>query len=336
MNDESHVAQIPEPSDLLALLDRVERDGGGFADNVLSFEVDNLLGHARKTSDRIPPEDAGTVADTSTRHGWYQAILAKTPDVPGTHRVLNAAMSIEAGLLATERLATNDATLDSLRGDLIELAQIGAAEYEFLVESNLRLVFHWARRIEYSIGEDLLQDAFQAGCLGLMRGIQGWDHELGYALSTYVSWHIRQTIQRWRYDETTIIRLPVHVWEKLKSDSNDLSLATRTAAESAQNVEALASIDYYAPTFAWDGGLEDVVVARDRHRLVEALLGCLSEREAAVLSLRHGLDSADTPRTLDDIGKLFGLTRERIRQIEAKATAKLQELFNSDDAAELY
>lgn len=321
----------PDPTkdlDVLALLARVERQGSSGTGGVLSVEVDSLLGRPSRPSlksslaERKPQQE-----DDSKPHAWYFELLRTVPEVPTQFRVARAARAVEAGVLAEERLEADVWRTVEEFEDLVAVAEHGKAEYRFLVESNLRLVFHWARRQQYLIGEDAVQDAFQAGCLGLMRGIQGWDHELGFTLSTYVSSHIRQAIQRWRHDNATTIRLPVHVWEKLESDANELSLHVRQAAEAAQHVEPLQSVDVYSAEFAWDGGLDEVVDLLDREDLVGAMLDSLSDREALVLRLRHGIDDRSGGHTLEEIGNVVGVTRERIRQIESKAEKKLREMF---------
>ena len=115
-----------------------------------------------------------------------------------------------------------------------------------------------AKAWRHALGEDWAQDAFQAGCIGLIRGLQGWDYTKGYALSTYVSWHIRQQIQRWRWNEVALIRLPVHVWERLQSDSDDLPTAIEAAALAALNIVPIEDIVEDDLAFVWDGGLEEI------------------------------------------------------------------------------
>lgn len=314
--------------DVLALLDRVERQDVNGAGGVLSVEVDSLLGRTSSSGRKRTPEETKVRREDEPKpHAWYFELLRATPEVPTQFRAARAARAIEAGVLAEERLATDTwRTVEEFEA-LIAVAEQGRAEYRFLIESNLRLVFHWARRQQHLVGEEAVQDAFQAGCLGLMRGIQGWDHELGFTLSTYVSSHIRQAIQRWRHDNATTIRLPVHVWEKLESDANELSPQVRQAATAAQHVESLQSVDVYSAEFAWDGRLDEVLDVLDRDDLVGAMLDSLSDREALVLRLRHGIDDRSGGHTLEEIGKVIGVTRERIRQIESKAEKKLREMF---------
>jgi RNA polymerase sigma factor (sigma-70 family) len=324
-----------EDLDVRALLDRVERQGANGSAGVLSVEIDSLLGRPSKQRKADQSGSRPTKRDDQTRaHEWYFKLIATVPGVPSPSRAATTARAIEAGLFADERLRLGGFKTVEEEELLRAVAAVGEAEYEYLIQSNLRLVFHWARRQQHLVGEDLVQDAFQAGCLGLMRGIQGWDHQLGFTLSTYVSSHIRQAIQRWRHDTMTTIRLPVHVWEKLEADADHLSESVKNAAEAAQNIAPLDSLDAYAGEFAWDGGLDAFLDLQDRERLVSDMLDSLSEREAEVLRLRHGLDGGSDSRTLEEIGGVFGVTRERIRQIESKATKKLRTMFVSSDDAD--
>nr|WP_277814849.1 sigma-70 family RNA polymerase sigma factor [Galbitalea soli] len=259
---------------------------------------------------------------------WYQPLLAAVPllDVEGT---IEAAKSIEVGLFARERLSKLDPA-QTPRQDLIDLyslAERGELEYEKLLLSNVRLVFHWAKPMANSVGADWVQDAFQVGFMGLMRGIQGWDFRQGFTLSTYVSWHIRQTIQRWRANETDLIRLPVHVTDKLKSASHELSAQIQEAVTRSRQLVPLDLLDLKEAGSRWDGGLEEVLESVFRRRALDQLLNALPEQERRVLRLRTGYQAGGEPRTLEEIGQIFGVTRERIRQIEKKALERSRKLL---------
>ena len=334
MSDESDPDSI-EPlgatPDIYALLRRIESTEPKKGKSLHQEQVDRLLGReGAEPAVSSTDEEVSTDADP---HAWFRDMVVRTPEVPDTFRVLRAARAIEAGVLADERLEYGISDPE-LRAELVWLSKHGREEFRLLVEGNVRLVFHWARRMQIHVGEHLLQDAFQAGCLGLMRGIQGWDHTRGFTLSTYVSWHIRQSIQRWRHDETTVIRVPVHVWEKLRSDDEDLSAKSRAAAENALTVGNLDEVELDLPELVWDGGLEAIEDAYDRERLAEVLLDCIPEREAQVLRLRYGFSASEEPATLDQIGRVFGVTRERIRQIETKAIKALREMFADYDGVD--
>lgn len=322
-------------ADLLALLERLEQENPEVAAAAVDREVDVLLGRAAQAPGLAgahvvagaSSEKPGRAA-TYSAFAWYQSIATHLPAVLSRERTIEAAKAVEVGLFAEERIDSIDratATRSDLR-DLRCLAERGRAEFELLVLSNLRLVFHWCKGIAFSVGENWVQDAFQAGCIGLVRGLQGWDYSKGFTLSTYVSWHIRQSIQRWRLDETTVIRVPVHVWEKMESGVDDLSEETKAAALRALNVISLDDVAEDDPAQIWSGGIEEVADEIDRARTVERVLSLLTEREADVLKLRNGLSEYyNEPLTLEVIGAMYGVTRERIRQIEGKAMKKIAE-----------
>jgi RNA polymerase primary sigma factor len=242
-----------------------------------------------------------------------------------SERSIAAAKAVEIGLLAQDRLDTSHrSVLTQIESrDLRRLVEQGQAEYELLILSNLRLVFHWSRWVAKSVGVDWVQDAFQAGVFGLIRGIQGWDYNMGYTLSTYVSWHIRQQIQRWRVNESLNIRIPVHMWERLQSTQRDGTNQNDESALRALRVISLDEVPEGDPAFVWDGGIETSAEEADLSRAVESVLSVLTEREVHVLMLRHGLGSRyGEYLTLDAIGEILGVTRERIRQIEAKRSRR--------------
>ena len=113
---------------------------------------------------------------------------------------------------------------------------------------------------------------------------------MGYTLSTYVSWHIRQQIQRWRWNEVALIRLPVNVWERLESDSDDLPAATEAAALRALDMVSIEDVDEDELPLVWDGGLEKIAKHAEMVRIIAQLFNDLTEREADVLRrLRDGL-----------------------------------------------
>jgi RNA polymerase sigma factor (sigma-70 family) len=322
----------PSHADILAILARVERDHPDLAAAALTREVDSLLGRkptlmqAARLAEMQTPKRSRSPEDSA--FAWYQPIATALPPVMSRERTIAAARAVEVGLFAEEELDTLDrvtVTRTQMR-NLRTLIGEGRESFRALIVSNLRLVFHWSKGVASSLGEDWAQDAFQAGCIGLIRGVQGWDYKMGYTLSTYVSWHIRQQIQRWRWNEVALIRLPVHVWERLESDSGDLSAAIEEAALRAQDILPIEDVDEDDLALVWDGGLGKIAEHVEMDRIVAQLLDDLTEREAAVLKLRHGLSEvSDEPMTLDAIGQMYGVTRERIRQIESKALKKLQE-----------
>ncbi|TFC34130.1 sigma-70 family RNA polymerase sigma factor [Cryobacterium sp. TMT2-42-4] len=320
--------------DLERLLQRIDLMDPSFGAERLALEVDDLLGRAKPGSEPATRKlrERPTRRAQSNSFDWYARMVGAIP-LLDPERTRQAAAAVEIGLLAEERLAGLEIATTTRRevSELNELVAKGREEYRLLIVANLRLVFHWSKGVASSIDEDWAQDAFQAGCLGLMRGLQGWDHAKGFALSTLVSWNIRQAIQRWRANDVLLIRIPVHVWEGLDS-VDGLTPELRAAASRAQNIFCLDEIDPESVILESDGGIQDLGDRVDRRRLVLSMLDALSEKEAEVLRLRFGLSdfeysagqADDAPMTLDAIGEVFGVTRERIRQIERKALEKLR------------
>ena len=324
-------------------LELLRSEDASLAASALDAQVGALLASSgAPRSSRAPsPEpvrlDNEDAVASSPDFEWYAALLASTPAVD-SDRAAEAAHRVEVGMIARERLESlgpEDATRKIL-SDLHDLIELGEREWDWLILSNLRLVFHWSRGIARSIDSDWAQDAFQAGVIGLMRGLERWDHKRGYRVSTFVSWHIRQQIQRWQANDIALIRLPVHVWEKLLSDPATLSPSLQRLADNAQNIETLEDVLERADEPTWDGGIEAFEERYDRKRTVATLLLQLTDKEINILEMRHGLSIEGfnaEPLTLDQVGAQYGLTRERIRQIEAKALKKLRGAMEAPDGS---
>lgn len=327
-------------SDALRFLEHLLTTNPDLDDAVLESEVDTLLGRTpQRATPKVDRRWAVKVEedpDDAPDFGWYQQLLALAPAMDDDY-IDEAARRVEAGLLAEERLAGVDRSLASRRAlaELQTLVKEGHEAWNFMVLSNLRLVFHWSKGVARSVDSDWAQDAFQVGCIGLMRGLQGWDYRMGYKLSTFVSWHVRQAIQRWRANDVMIIRVPVHVWEALSSDDSELNGALRESAERAQDLASLEAMYFdRGEDEGWDGGFDDLETKIDRDRTLSSLLEGLDERSLDIVERRFGLrDDLEGPMTLDEIGDVWGVTRERIRQLEKKILDSLRAKASGEVAA---
>jgi RNA polymerase primary sigma factor len=268
------------------------------------------------------------------------------------------AKRIEAGLfaeekLAEEKLAEGSGVLRAGRStDLEQVVEDGRRAKAHLVEANLRLVVSLARR--YTGRGMLFLDLIQEGNLGLIRGVEKFDYTRGYKFSTYATWWIRQAITRAMADQARTIRLPVHMVEaigrlarvqrQLLQDLGREPTPEELAAGLDMTLARLIEVQKHAREpislhipLGEDGDSELGDLIEDSEAIepgeavsftllqeqVRSVLGTLSEREAGVVSMRFGLTDGQ-PKTLDEIGKVYGVTRERIRQIESKTMAKLR------------
>jgi RNA polymerase primary sigma factor len=282
----------------------------------------------------------------------YLKQIGKVPLLNAEQEV-ELAKRIEAGLFAEERLAADAARMSAEDLEDFEwIAEDGRRAKNHLLEANLRLVVSLAKR--YTGRGMLFLDLIQEGNLGLIRAVEKFDYTKGYKFSTYATWWIRQAITRAMADQARTIRIPVHMVEvinklarvqrQMLQDLGREPTPEELAKELDMTPEKVVEVQKYGrepislhTPLGEDGDSEFGDLIEDSEAIVPAdavsftllqeqlhsVLDTLSEREAGVVSMRFGLTDGQ-PKTLDEIGKVYGVTRERIRQIESKTMSKLR------------
>ncbi|NYI95380.1 RNA polymerase primary sigma factor [Streptomonospora nanhaiensis] len=285
----------------------------------------------------------------------YLREIGRVPLLTAEEEV-DLAKSIEVGLFAAEKLRRSASGAPAPRGgpsaaDLELLVAEGERAKHRLIEANLRLVVSIAKRY---LGRGLLLlDLVQEGNLGLIRAVEKFDYTKGFKFSTYATWWIRQAITRAIADQARTIRIPVHMVETInrlmrvqrqlhqelgrEPTPAEISRELGFAGDRVQEIQRIAQepVSLQAPIGDEDSDFGDFIEDSDAVAPVEAaaftmlqdqlvaLLGALSDREKRIIQLRFGLRDGH-PHTLEEVGREFGVTRERIRQIESKTLAKLR------------
>jgi RNA polymerase primary sigma factor len=331
-------------SDVAAAVGRPPRAAGEDSQDgrLVSGDDDEDLPAARVAA-------AGATADPVKD---YLKQIGKVP-LLGAEQEVELAKRIEAGLFAEQKLAEGSQNLRAdARIDLEQVAEDGRMAKNHLLEANLRLVVSLARR--YTGRGMLFLDLIQEGNLGLIRGMEKFDYTRGYKFSTYATWWIRQAITRAMADQARTIRLPAHMAETIgrlarvqRQMLQDLGreptpgeLAAGLGMTPGQVIEvqkhSREPISLHTPV-GQDGDMEFGDLIEDGEAIqpgeavsftllreqLRSVLDTLSQREAGIVSMRFGLTGGQ-PKTLGEIGKVYGVTRERIRQIESKAMSKLR------------
>jgi RNA polymerase primary sigma factor len=300
----------------------------------------------------LPAAQVAVAGATSDPVKDYLKQIGKVPLLNAEQEV-ELAKRIEAGLFAEEKLAEGRSALrPEARLDLEWIADDGRRAKNHLLEANLRLVVSLAKR--YTGRGMLFLDLIQEGNLGLIRAVEKFDYTKGYKFSTYATWWIRQAITRAMADQARTIRIPVHMVEvinklarvqrQMLQDLGREPTPEELAAELDMTPEKVIEVQKYGrepislhTPLGEDGDSEFGDLIEDSEAIqpgeavsftllqeqLHSVLDTLSEREAGVVSMRFGLTDGQ-PKTLDEIGKVYGVTRERIRQIESKTMSKLR------------
>jgi RNA polymerase primary sigma factor len=306
----------------------------------------------RPTGKRRADEEVSLKAPTNDPVRMYLKEIGKVPLLTAEEEV-DLAKRIEAGLFAAEKMATaTKKVADKMRTELEWIERDGEVAKRKLVEANLRLVVSIAKRY---VGRGMLfLDLIQEGNLGLIRAVEKFDYTKGYKFSTYATWWIRQAITRAIADQARTIRIPVHMVEtinklvriqrQLLQDLGREPTPEEIAKEmdlTPDRVREIQKVSQEPVSLETPIGEEedsslgdfiedsDAVVPVDAASFIllqeqlDSVLHTLSDREKKVIQLRFGLTDGH-PRTLEEVGREFGVTRERIRQIESKTLSKLR------------
>ncbi len=329
-----------------------DADGAADPDGKVAGEIgDDEIFVFGDDDDDLPAAQVAVAGATADPVKDYLKQIGKVPLLNAEQEV-ELAKRIEAGLFAEEKLAEGSGLSPDQRIDLEWIAEDGRRAKNHLLEANLRLVVSLAKR--YTGRGMLFLDLIQEGNLGLIRAVEKFDYTKGYKFSTYATWWIRQAITRAMADQARTIRIPVHMVEvinklarvqrQMLQDLGREPTPEELAIELDMTPEKVVEVQKYGrepislhTPLGEDGDSEFGDLIEDSEAIqpgeavsftllqeqLHSVLDTLSEREAGVVSMRFGLTDGQ-PKTLDEIGKVYGVTRERIRQIESKTMSKLR------------
>ena len=356
---EAVVAEVAEVAEAVEVVedadaeDEEDEDGNATPRPKAAEEESEEAGFVIRDDDEddAPAQQVVTAGATADPVKDYLKQIGKVALLNAEQEV-ELAKRIEAGLFAEERLNSGDKIDMKLKRELWWIAQDGKKAKNHLLEANLRLVVSLAKR--YTGRGMLFLDLIQEGNLGLIRAVEKFDYTKGYKFSTYATWWIRQAITRAMADQARTIRIPVHMVEvinklarvqrQMLQDLGREPTPEELAKELDMTPEKVIEVQKYGrepislhTPLGEDGDSEFGDLIEDSEAIVpadavsftllqeqlHAVLDTLSEREAGVVSMRFGLTDGQ-PKTLDEIGKVYGVTRERIRQIESKTMSKLR------------
>jgi RNA polymerase primary sigma factor len=327
-------------------------------DAVLRLISDEGIQIVESTDDDLEDETTSKAEDEAARSAatsdpvrMYLKEIGRVPLLSAAEEV-DLAKRVEAGLFASEKLTTQRKLPAEFERELELIEREGQLAKKRLIEANLRLVVSIAKRY---VGRGMLfLDLIQEGNLGLIRAVEKFDYTKGYKFSTYATWWIRQAITRAIADQARTIRIPVHMVETINKliriqrqllqdlgrepTPEEIGQEMEMPPERVREIQKLAQEPVSLETPIGeeeDSNLGDFIEDSDAivpidaasfillQEQLDAILHTLSEREKKVIQLRFGLSDGH-PRTLEEVGKEFGVTRERIRQIESKTLSKLR------------
>jgi RNA polymerase primary sigma factor len=347
------VAADPDAKKVLPDISDAEFERDLAQDPTLREDEDESKGFVISAADDTdePVQQVMVAGATADPVKDYLKQIGKVPLLNAEMEV-ELAKRIEAGLFSEEKLAQGGKVPVKVLEELEWIAEDGRRAKNHLLEANLRLVVSLAKR--YTGRGMLFLDLIQEGNLGLIRAVEKFDYTKGYKFSTYATWWIRQAITRAMADQARTIRIPVHMVEvinklarvqrQMLQDLGREPTPEELAKELDMTPEKVIEVQKYGrepislhTPLGEDGDSEFGDLIEDSEAIVpadavsftllqeqlHAVLDTLSEREAGVVSMRFGLTDGQ-PKTLDEIGKVYGVTRERIRQIESKTMSKLR------------